>query len=128
MPRPLLIFSQSDCLIQIVATNSHTEWQTVQTQISWQKPTDLDLHCLQRLGMSGFSRTRVNKTKLQHGTQLLTKSLLLHRFHLTFNILLSKQTVPILIRRCVLRPLIWVCTLCQCPSPGFTDSPLLTAL
>ena len=25
------------------------------------KPTDLDLHCLQRQGISGFSRTRVNK-------------------------------------------------------------------
>ena len=24
------------------------------------KPTDLDLHCLQRHGISGFSRTRVN--------------------------------------------------------------------
>ena len=50
MPCPLLIFSQSDYLVQIVAKNSHTYWQTVQIQISWllQKPTDLDLHCLQR--------------------------------------------------------------------------------
>ena len=33
----------------------------MQTQISWllQKPADLDLHCLQRQGISGFSRTRV---------------------------------------------------------------------
>ena len=56
-----LIFSQSDCLFQIVAISSHTEWQTVQIQISWllKKPTDLDLHCLQRQGISGFSRTRV---------------------------------------------------------------------
>ena len=62
MPRPLLIFSQSDYLIQIVDTNSNTEWQTVHIQISWllQKPTDLDLHCLQRQGISGFSRIRVN--------------------------------------------------------------------
>ena len=29
------IFSQSDYLIQIVDINSHTEWQTVQIQISW---------------------------------------------------------------------------------------------
>ena len=37
----------------------------MQIQISWflQKPTDLDLHCLQRQGISGFSRTRV-KIKL----------------------------------------------------------------
>ena len=34
----------------------------MQIQISWllQKPSDLDLHCLQRQGISGFSRTRVN--------------------------------------------------------------------
>ena len=34
----------------------------MQIQISWllQKPTDLDLHCLQRQNISGFSRTRVN--------------------------------------------------------------------
>ena len=34
----------------------------MQIQISWllQKPTDLDLHCLQRQGIPGFSRTRVN--------------------------------------------------------------------
>ena len=33
----------------------------MQIQISWllQKPTDLDLHCLQRQNISGFSRTRV---------------------------------------------------------------------
>ena len=33
----------------------------MQIQISWllQKPTDLDLHCLQRQDISGFSRTRV---------------------------------------------------------------------
>ena len=59
--RPLLIASQSDSLIQIVNINSHTEWQTVQIQISWllRKPTDLDLHCLQRSGISGFSRTMI---------------------------------------------------------------------
>ena len=34
----------------------------MQIQISWllKKPTDLDLHCLQKQGISGFSRTRVN--------------------------------------------------------------------
>ena len=42
--------------------NSHTEGQTMQIQISWllQKPADLDLHCLQRQGISGFSRARIN--------------------------------------------------------------------
>ena len=34
MPHPLLIFSQSDYLIQIVDRNSHTEWHTVQVCIS----------------------------------------------------------------------------------------------
>ena len=55
MPCPLLDFSKSDWLIQVVNTNSQTEWQTMQIQ----KPTDLDLHCLQMQGISGFSRIRV---------------------------------------------------------------------
>ena len=61
MPHSLLIFSQSDYLIQIVDTNSHTECQTVQIQINWllQKPTDLEIHCFQWQGISGVSRTRV---------------------------------------------------------------------
>ena len=50
--------------------NSHNKWQTVQIQISWllQKPTDLDLHCLQRRGISRFSMTRVNtiETDVKH--------------------------------------------------------------
>ena len=50
MPHPLLIFSQSEYLILVVDTNSHTYWQTVQIQISWS--TDLDLHSLQRQGIS----------------------------------------------------------------------------
>ena len=62
MPHPLPISSQSDYLMQVVDINSLTEWQTVQIQISWllKKPTDLDLHCLQRQGMSECSRTRIN--------------------------------------------------------------------
>ena len=62
MPHPLLIYSQSNYLIQVVHAISNTERQTVQIQISWllQKPTDLDLHCLQRQDISGISRTRIN--------------------------------------------------------------------
>ena len=62
MQRPLLIFSQSDYLILIVDKNPHIQWQTSQIQISWllQKPTDLDLRYLQKQGISGFNRTRVN--------------------------------------------------------------------
>ena len=61
MPRPLLMVSHLDSLIQIVDINSHSEWQTVQIQISWllKKPTNLDLHYLQRQGIARFSRTRV---------------------------------------------------------------------
>ena len=55
MSHPLIIISQSDSLIKIVDINSDTKWQTVQVQISWllQKPTDLDLHCLQKQDISG---------------------------------------------------------------------------
>ena len=35
MPRLILIVSQSDYLIQVVAINSNTACQTVQIQISW---------------------------------------------------------------------------------------------
>ena len=53
-----LIFSKSDYLIKVADTNSHS--QTVQIQISWlQKTTDPGLHCKQRQGISGISRTRV---------------------------------------------------------------------
>ena len=67
MPCPLLIFDQSDYLMQVVDINSNTEWQTVQIQISWllKKPTDLDLHCLQRQCISLFSRTRVKNECIQ---------------------------------------------------------------
>ena len=43
----------------------------MQIQISWllQKPTDLDLHCLQKQGISWFSRTRV---KWQYATNIKT--------------------------------------------------------
>ena len=42
----------------------------MQIQISWllKKPTDLDLHCLQRQGISGFSMTRVNELTLSDGS------------------------------------------------------------
>ena len=58
-------FDQSDYLIQVVDINAHSNWQTVQIQISWllQKLTDLDLHCLQRQGISGLNKTRVNSLK-----------------------------------------------------------------
>ena len=60
MARPLLIFSQSGYLIQVVDTNSHTSWQTVQIQMGY-----LGLHCLQRQGISGFKRTRVNNQNIE---------------------------------------------------------------
>ena len=51
----------------------------MQIQISWllQKPTDLDLHCLQMQGISGFSRTRVKDDsslfQLENGRSLKTE-------------------------------------------------------
>ena len=45
--------------------------QTVQIQIKWllQKPTDLDLHCLHRQDISGFSRTRINHISTTYWTR-----------------------------------------------------------
>ena len=49
----------------------------MQIQIGWllQKPTDLDLHCLQKQGISGFSRTRVKLIafEMNWGTAFPTK-------------------------------------------------------
>ena len=58
---PRLIFSQSDDLIRTVAINSHLMANSANPD-HWllQKPTDLDLHYLQRQGLSWFSKTRVN--------------------------------------------------------------------
>ena len=42
-------------------------------------------------------------------------------FHWTINWLKFKQTVQTLIRRRVLRRLIWACIVCQCPSPLHSD-------
>ena len=68
MSHPLLIFSQSGYLIQIVVINLHTQWQTVQIQISWllQKPTDLDLHCLQNRIYPGSAGQGLSKPKRRH--------------------------------------------------------------
>ena len=70
MPCPFLIFSQSDYLIQVVDTNSNTEWQTVQLEISWlQKPTDLDPYCLQSRvypGSAGQGLSKYNELSLSH--------------------------------------------------------------
>ena len=40
-------------------------------QISWllQKPTDQDLHCLQRQGISWFSRTRVKEVAADYASE-----------------------------------------------------------
>ena len=66
----------------------------MQIQISWllQKPTDLDLHCLQRQGISGFSRTRVN-TIYQFIKHVLDKKCLFLRKvePLTFTTLLGNS-------------------------------------
>ena len=93
MPHPLLMFSQSDSLIHNVDRNSYAEWQTVQIQISWllQKPTDLDLHCLQRQSISGFSRTRVNTSKAEHKITYWQRS----NFFF-FSLFFSAETGPLL--------------------------------
>ena len=100
MPCPLLIFSQSGNLVQIVDINSYTVWQTVQIQISWllQKPTDLDLHCLQKQGLSGFSRTRVKSS-----VSIINPS------PAATGYVLPLQTVLIQI----MWLLIWICTVCH---------------
>ena len=97
----LLLFSQSDCLIRIVAIYSYSLWQTVQIQISWllQKPADLDLHCLQRQGTSGVQQ---DKGKLN---TILVLKLREHSVNVSKIFWMSgKQCIP------------WVYTVCSCLS------------
>ena len=49
-------------------------------------------------------------------------------FKLTLNFLKLKKTVQTLIRRRFLQRLIRAYIVCQCPSPGFTDNLIYTAL
>ena len=128
LPHPLLIFSQSNYLIQVVDANSLTKWLL-------QKPTDLGLHCLKRQGISGLSRTRVSlddqiaKLDVYH----LSKVLIFHIYpkiyrHQTPNCTCPKiWTYPLysllmclkllgeltLIRSQVLWCLIWVYAVCS---------------
>ena len=79
-------------MIQDVDANSHTKLQTVQTQISWllQKTTGLDLHCLQKQDISGFSRTRVKI--LSNGTVIINYV----KHFLSFSELMSKYNVGLI--------------------------------
>ena len=94
MPRLFLIFSQSDYLIQIGDINSHTEWQTVQIQISWflQKPTDLDLHCLQRQDIFVYVYVEVLWPSQTNGVMSSVVSLHNHTF--------TEQALSTLLRLC----------------------------
>ena len=59
MPCPLLIFSQSGYLIWIFAINSHNGKQCRSRSVGFFRSQQLNLHCLPKQGISGFSRTRV---------------------------------------------------------------------
>ena len=92
------IFDRSDYLIQVVDTKSHIELQTVQIQISWllQKPIDLDLHCLQRQGIFGFSRTGVKDDPFSEGDWLCRKTKWSQRFVSLTVEKLAENPVPML--------------------------------
>ena len=76
MPRPLLIFSQSDYLIQFIDIDSHTKWQTLQIQITWllQKPNYLDLYWFQRQGISGSARQELRVVLFWCYMAIITKT------------------------------------------------------
>ena len=83
---PLLIISQSEILIQIVDINSYIKWQTVPIQISWllQKPTDLDLHCLQEVypdsaGQGYLSYLKVSSMSKENPSEKISNWLLSHQ-------------------------------------------------
>ena len=78
----------------------------MQIQISWllQKPTDLDLHCLQRQGISGFSRTRVKSIFLAHIFQKSVKIFFQHwSYNSNFGALVSDSDIEPLAQTNVLK-------------------------
>ena len=83
MPHLLLISSQSDYLIWVFDRKSHIQWQTVQIRISWllQKPTDMDLHCLLRQGMSCSAREAL----ICHLLEILSNKVLKWTKHTTWH-------------------------------------------
>ena len=68
MPHPHLILAP-DYLIQEFDINIHTEWLTVHIKISYllQKPTDLDLHCLQRQSIYDSAGQGLKSKSLSEG-------------------------------------------------------------
>ena len=95
----------------------------MQIQISWllQKPTDLDLHCLQRQGISGFSRTKVKSyygrkywrlisqqnmsplkqvTAQTHTDLSISADLLTQQIHKVAKMLLQHRCNVIMLQRC----------------------------
>ena len=106
MPRPVQIFSQSGSLFQ-VDTNLHSYGQTVQ------KPTDLDLHCLQLQGISWFSRTRVNSSILTVGIDCYQFRGVVHYIEIDW-ISLATENCKFFLKQCrpwsdaVLKHQLWV--------------------
>ena len=98
--------------------------------------TDFALICWPRLFLSTISRTIAKSKHWQHWwvdclwvqARKMVQSWNLKQFRLTLNFLLSKQTEQTLFRPRKTRRLTRVCAVCQCPSPGFTDSPLYMPL
>ena len=64
MPRPLLISSQEDYLIWVFLIEIHIFNDKQCRSRSVQKPTDLDLHCLPRQGMTCSVREGLKGTNL----------------------------------------------------------------
>ena len=91
----------------------------MQIQISWlfQKPTDPDLHGLQRQGVSGFSRTRVNRfiwvCTVCHSASTIYVH---HSSQMDLTLVLLNPDMPCLCKQCRSRSLIEL---------GFNDTSTL---
>ena len=68
---PTSNYQSEDYLIQVVDAYSYSNWQTGQSQIR----SDLNLHCLQKQGISRFSRTRVNCCSVMYHVTLIQKTI-----------------------------------------------------
>ena len=72
MPCPLLIFSQSNCLIQIVTINSNTKWQTVQIQISWLLQINNKKKKKKKKKKEAINNTQIRRRCMRHLIRMYT--------------------------------------------------------
>ena len=121
----LLLSSQSDYIIKVANTNSLTEWQTMQVQISWllKKPLIwINTVCKGRAYPGSAGQGLINITSCFLGILQVKKKKVLNQAVTlkSLTLVLLNPDIPCLCKQCRSRSvgfwrsqLIWICTVCH---------------